>query len=192
MNNHYHHPQSNQQPVFNKRGYKRNAKNKQNKRKRRSNNRINPKDLSKIRIDVEEYKQYESFLTDQVKEVGITKIISEMKRDAENIPFNTFKNLAYLMDVYIYFDMWRVYPFHIDELDRINEIVRNIDFLPSKTKDKLIEKANYILDRAIDEWDIDGREFVDTYQITLIKHFLRRRENRENLMKMKSQIIYIL
>jgi hypothetical protein len=150
-------------------------------------NKVNKINNRSIKIDIAEFKFYKKKMNENVKEVGITNIIYDLKNEMDSVPYYTIKNLAEILILYDDLEFFYEYSeLTVDDLKENNKKLKEVDFIPTRIKANLINDNTELLKMMIIPGnEIDAREHLIFYREIIMQHFLENEDLKNSLSMIK-------
>jgi len=142
-----------------------------------------------IKIDITEFECHKRKIIEEVKEEGISNMISDFMLKMDNISYNIIINLCNILTLY---DELEFYSERMTQnyLKTLNQRLKQVDFLPRKIKKTLINDFSELFGiMSASDYEIDVKEDLILYREIIMHYFLQNKNLKNNLLKIK--YIYI-
>tara|TARA_B100002049_G_scaffold230835_1_gene208059 strand:+ start:1065 stop:1838 length:774 start_codon:yes stop_codon:yes gene_type:complete len=143
-----------------------------------------------IKIDITEFECHKRKIIEEVKnevkEKGISNMISDFMLKIDNIPYNIIINLCDILTLYDELEFYYAERMTQDYLKTLNQRLKQVDFLPRKIKKTLINDFSELFRMmSATGYEIDVKEDLILYREIIMYYFLQNKNLKNNLLKIK-------
>lgn len=145
-----------------------------------------------IKIDITEFECHKRKIIEEVKnevkEEGISNMISDFMLKMDNIPYNIIINLCDILTLYDELEFYYVLSERMtqDYLKTLNQRLKQVDFLPRKIKKTLINDFSELFGMmSAPSYEIDVKKDLILYREIIMHYFLQNKNLKNNLLKIK-------
>jgi hypothetical protein len=143
-----------------------------------------------IKIDIAEFECHKRKIIEEVKnevkEEGISNMISDFMLKIDNIPYNIIINLCDILTLYDELEFYYAERMTQDYLKTLNQRLKQVDFLPRKIKKTLINDFSELFGMmSATSYEIDVKEDLILYREIIMHYFLQNKNLKNNLLKIK-------
>ncbi len=141
-----------------------------------------------IKIDITEFDCHKRKIIEEVKEEGISNMISDFILKIDNIPYNIIINLCDILTLYDELEFYYIFSERItqDYLKTLNQRLKQVVFLPRKIKKNIINDISELFRMmSAPGYEIDIKEDLILYRENIMHYFLQNKNLKNNLLKIK-------